>query len=369
MNTEVFRNISCIIERDSKVSTYKFALLRGTIDIIQENSPYIKVIDGRVHMPLGLLIEKWLMYYYPLLESSVVIPQNYGAANLAFETPFKQLIVFYRDHNGLSGFYNDLRNKGIPKEILPVFKELVTKLKNTIVRMPMRYIGQSVNGSHYSVYRSEGGGTAIPTSGLDRNTIIDRSGWFSIPVEYFEVFRLIGSFVGGQDSILFKWAEFSVGAGNNLSIETVLDRVLQNPVTERDSAQSKDLYKGILKRQGAVNCVWTGRHISTYHVDHIIPFAIWKNNDLWNLLPSTPSVNGNKKDKIPSPEMIERSGERIITYWHTIASAQSDRFLREIQVSLLGEHSSAEWEMHALHQLQERCAYLIDNRGFQAWNG
>jgi hypothetical protein len=368
MNPEIFRNISRIIERDSKVSTYKFALLRGTIDVIQENSPYIKVIDGRVHMPLGLLIEKWLIYYFPLLESSVTIPQNYGAANLAFEIPFKQLIDFYQNHNRLSGFYNDLRCKGIPEEILPVFRELVTKLKGTIVRMPMCYIGQSVYGSHYSVYRSEGGAKAFPKSALDRNTIIERSGWFSIPTEYFEVFKLIGSFVGGQDSILFKWAEFSVRADQGLAIETVLDRILQSPVTERDSNQSKELYDRILEQQGAVRCVWTGRHITNFHVDHVIPFAIWKNNDLWNLLPSTPAVNSNKLDKIPSPEMIESSGERIIAYWHTIAAAQSDRFLREIQVSLLGEHSSMDWEAHALHQLQDRCAYLIDSRGFQAWS-
>jgi hypothetical protein len=36
---ETFINISKIIERDSKSTTYKYALLRGTIDIIQDNSP------------------------------------------------------------------------------------------------------------------------------------------------------------------------------------------------------------------------------------------------------------------------------------------------------------------------------------------
>ena len=36
MDNEVFFNISKIIERDSKTTTYKFALLRGVIDIIQE---------------------------------------------------------------------------------------------------------------------------------------------------------------------------------------------------------------------------------------------------------------------------------------------------------------------------------------------
>jgi hypothetical protein len=34
MNNEVFYNISKIIERDSETSTYKFALLRGVIDIV-----------------------------------------------------------------------------------------------------------------------------------------------------------------------------------------------------------------------------------------------------------------------------------------------------------------------------------------------
>jgi hypothetical protein len=71
MNKEVFYNISKIIERDSKSTTYKFALLRGVIDIIQDNSPYISFADNRVHMPPGLLIEKWLIYYYPILESTV----------------------------------------------------------------------------------------------------------------------------------------------------------------------------------------------------------------------------------------------------------------------------------------------------------
>ena len=37
MDSQTFSNISKIIERDSKFTTYKFALLRGVIDIIQEN--------------------------------------------------------------------------------------------------------------------------------------------------------------------------------------------------------------------------------------------------------------------------------------------------------------------------------------------
>ena len=77
MNNEVFYNISKIIERDSKTTTYKFALLRGVIDIIQDNSPYISFLENRVRIPTGLLIEKWLMYYYPILQSQISIHQRF----------------------------------------------------------------------------------------------------------------------------------------------------------------------------------------------------------------------------------------------------------------------------------------------------
>ncbi len=61
MKNDVFSNISKIIERDSKTSTYKFALLRGVIDIIQDNSPFISFFQDRAYFPTGLLIEKWLL--------------------------------------------------------------------------------------------------------------------------------------------------------------------------------------------------------------------------------------------------------------------------------------------------------------------
>jgi len=76
---EALKNINTIIERDSKDTTYKFALLRGTIEIIQEKSPYQKFEDNRVILPVGLLILKWLEYYYPIIEKE--LPQRNGGTN------------------------------------------------------------------------------------------------------------------------------------------------------------------------------------------------------------------------------------------------------------------------------------------------
>lgn len=368
MKTDVFSNISKIIERDSKTTTYKFALLRGVIDIIQDNSPFKFCSDGKVYFPTGLLIDKWLLYYYPILESSTNIPQiNNSTSNLAFEAEFRKVIDAYRENGGFSAFNNDLRNKGIPQKVHSFFFALAKKLHDTITKMPMKYIGRSISDDYYSIFKFE---NDKKKSGevVDIEYLINNFGSFSIPMEYYEAFQILGSFINGQDSILFKWAEFSVKAsGKDISIEKVLTEVLKSPITERDIQESKKIYKSILNREGKVFCVWTGKSITSYDVDHLIPFSIWKNNDLWNLLPSNASINNKKRDKIPSVELIERQKDLILYYWELINQSQPRRFQKEIQVTLLGKNPFHDWQKNAIKQLQQSCEYLISNRGYEEW--
>lgn len=367
MQNEVFYNISKIIERDSKATTYKFALLRGVIDIIQDNSPYISFEDNRAQMPTGLLIEKWLLYYYPILQSQTVIPQINGGASLSFSVEFNRLILYYKTRGGFSAFFNDLKNKGIPLDLQSDFFGLAKKLRDTITKMPMKYIGRSFSNDFYSIFNYENH-RLRRYSDFDIETLINDFGTFSIPLEYYEAFKILGSFINGQDSILFKWAEFSVNAsGNNLSVHRVLNEVLKSPITSREIKESKKLYNDILKKEGKVFCVWTGRKISNYDIDHLIPFSVWKNNDLWNLLPSDSRINNLKRDKVPTPEIIDKQKNLILDYWGIIFESQSKRFQKEIQVALLGNHSFDSWKNIGVIQLQKSCNYLIENRGFEGW--
>lgn len=369
MRNEIFSNISKIIERDSKTTTYKFALLRGVIDIIQDNSPYIYYSNDRAYFPLGLLIEKWLIYYYPIMEVEYNIPQINGKSKLAFEMQFKKFITEYRDIGGLSAFYNDLRNKGLPPKFIPAFFDLAKKMKNTITLMPMKHIGRSISDEYYSIFQFEPKSKGKKPDTIDIEYLTTNFGIFSIPIEYYDAFRILGSFINGQDSILFKWAEFSVNAsGKNLSFEKVIGEVLKNPITERDIKESKRIFESILKKQGKVYCVWTGDPILKYQVDHLIPFSIWKNNDLWNLLPSKAVINNQKRDKIPSTHLIEKRKDLIIHYWELLNKNQFERFQKEIQISLLGNNSNTNWQEKAFAHLQNSCRYLINNRGYIEWN-
>jgi hypothetical protein len=61
LNIDNFKKINAIIERDSKDATYKFALLRGAIEISQEYDHLKRDTGDRVEFPLGLLVEKRLL--------------------------------------------------------------------------------------------------------------------------------------------------------------------------------------------------------------------------------------------------------------------------------------------------------------------
>ena len=368
MIDEVFSNINKIIERDNKSTTYKFALLRGVIDIIQDNSPFIKIYGNKVTIPTGLLIEKWLIYYYPIFESLTPIPQINGELNLAFGKQFLQLVSKYKELGGFSVFYNHLKNKGIPASLHSDFTALVKKIHETITKMPMKYIGRSISNDFYSIFSYESRSLKLKPYILDIDFLRHGFGSFSIPLQYYTSFKILGSFITGQDSILFKWAQFSVNAsGKSLTFEKVINEVLKNPITERDLLESKKIYQSALRNEGNVYCVWTGKLITKYDVDHMIPFTVWKNNDLWNLLPSHPSTNNNKRDKIPSSNLIKKQSDLIKHYWQLIDEKQPVRFQKEIRHSLVGDINTTDLHFVALEQLQKKCDYLISERGYEEW--
>jgi HNH endonuclease len=369
MNNEIFSNISKIIERDSKATTYKFALLRGVIDIIQDNSPYITIKKNEVEIPLGLLMEKWLLYYYPLFESKILLPQINGKnVKLAFYDQFQKIISYYSSRGGISVFYNELRIKNISPEIKNDFFILVKKMKDAITNMPMKYIGRSLSENYYSIFQYQSNSVFRNQTNQNTQWLINDCGNFTIPKDYYDAFKILGSFISGTDNILFKWAEFSVNASdNNLSAEKVIHEILKKPITERDIINSKKLYKDVLKNNGEVICVWTEKRIKNYDIDHVMPFSIYKNNDLWNLLPAKSPINNSKRDKIPTTNIITKQKDIIIHYWELIHKKHQEKFLAEIQLSLLGNQSKENWQNKAFDKLLNTSKYLIETRGYQQW--
>lgn len=69
------QNLLRILHYESKDTTYKFALLRDLIEI-SSASPHVRTGPDFVTAPFGLLVEKWVQYYWPIIEQQ--IPQKHG---------------------------------------------------------------------------------------------------------------------------------------------------------------------------------------------------------------------------------------------------------------------------------------------------
>lgn len=374
MKYHILKNINQIIELDSKDTTYKFALLRATIEVIQEQTPYKRIENERVILPMGLLILKWLEYYYPIIEKE--LPQrngdNLGTFTLTFRKLFKEVTDFYRIRGGLSVFYSELMRGDLPVEIEGTTFELCKKIRDTIRKQPMRYIGKSVYGEEYGIFRwIQSSGNLRKVIKLDANTLIENFGEFSIPRDYYTVMELMGSFVTGMHTILIHWAKFTVNKDKSLDLNQVLGTILESPLEHRNTTLSQKIFSQLKTERGNLECVWTGGRISDdLNIDHILPFSIWRNNDLWNLLPSKAKINGRKDNKIPSIELLNKRKDSIISYWTLIRKTEKIIFDKELSISLvtwekLNQHN---WELVAFESLQDKCRYLIKTRGFQEFN-
>lgn len=376
MSDFTLKQLAQIIERESKDSTYKFALLRGTIDVIQ-NYHHYRITDGeRMAYPLGLLIIKWIDYYYPLLANDIYVPQRNGdqkdKKSIAFRKEFNAVIELYPGSNSSEPLLHDLKNGISDSKRMNIILTLIKELKRVIVNNPMKYIGSAVQlGGQIYKYQKDATISRGQNS-LRLEWIIQSMGTFSVPIAFYDVLQVVGTFISGTNSIIFKWAEFTSNLTNDVKITTSdMISLLSQDVSERDVLQAKNFYNDILSKD-ELFCVWSGKKLKNdLNVDHVFPFVALRNNDLWNLLPTNDKINNKKRDNIPNPELLSNAKvkERIIFAWEQLASSFEEQFFSEIRISLLGREKIIpnNWKNQSYKGLTDMSRYLIEDRGLNSW--
>jgi len=364
---EESKKLRILIERESKFASYKFALLRGIIEIISEYD-HLKIEneDNTISFPLGLLIEKWMLYYYPLIENKV--PQIYGEKkDISFKEELEYFINQYKDKDkdkgGFLQFYSDYRHSKLDKKkAINLFR----KIKTAIYTGPMKHLGYSSNGDHYSIFKYEKSSRkSLSEEDINnlREYLIKHFGYIKFDKNFYILLREFGSFINGTESIIFKWASFSVNINKSLNQEEVISLLLKNTEIERDVSDAKSVYD---KNIEDLECVWTGKRLKkgSYDVDHALPFSITYINDLWNLLPADSEINNKKRDKIPTPELIFNRQNQIKFYWELLFNEYGERFTKEMEIGLTGNPNPT-FE-NGIEKLIEKSKFLIE-RGYESW--
>ncbi|WP_281613147.1 HNH endonuclease domain-containing protein [Flammeovirga sp. SubArs3] len=369
-SNEAFRLISHILQKDSKNSTYKLALLRGTIEILSESNALVYTDNQFCYLPLAPLCEKWIYYYTPFVYHG--ISQNSGN-KIAFYQPLKNLIDCY------SGTLNDIQ-KGLAKDIRFGFKNgerrnkyilCIKEIAICIIRNPMKHIAHSFYKDTYQLYLKRANpnfSTLLKSEQqLFKNDLHNTMGYIQFKKFIQPGLELFGSFLIGEQSLIQNWATTTMNFSNNkhlsFNVEQVSQLLLQS-TTIRSVEPPKGFYQE-LQSSSQLYCVWSGKRLTNkFDTDHIIPYSYWKNNDIWNLLPSSKSINNKKSDKIPTTERLIKQKELILSTWKLTHTRYEQQFEREVALSLNIINGSFEDIFNALCQKSD---YLINELGFEGW--
>ena len=260
----------------------------------------------------------------------------------------------------------------MPHEINLSCLELAKAIWFQIIRYPMKHLGYSVSQKYYSLIKYEKRKTIYNNSKFCQDLLINDFGLFSISEDFYQTLLLLGAYISGEYSIINKWIDFSVNADSSGKIQprTVFELLNISPESERVVLEAKQFYEKIIYKNSEIECVWSGRKIHSVkdlHIDHMIPFSLWQNNDLWNLLPSHKKVNALKRDMIPSLTLLKSRKNKIIQYWTELDETYHDRFMKEVCIALTGTKTADNSWDSIFNQLVEKCQYLIETRGLSDW--
>lgn len=376
MGDDIYQNLLRILRYESKDTTYKFALLRSLIEISSESLHFIREDSALIRAPFGLLVEKWVQYYWPIVEQD--IPQKHGGEKtkpLAFRSHFKVLTDVYCQKGGYAQFRHDYHNGRLNDPDESTYLKLLQKIRQTIATMPMKHLGQSVSKTLYAiVYRPTLSKIPQPQPGeLSPRWVVQNLGYYQLRRDYHDAFQKIGGLLIGTDAILYHWAEFTARIQKDPFTPEDFQKIFQtlNKTYEEDRQvrAAKKCYLEAMQT-GPIYCVWceTPLSIQNLAIDHVLPFSQTQNNNLWNLLPSCKKCNSAKSNSIPTPEAIKCRKDRILASWRLQSGGYPEAFEQELRYDLVGFDKPAFVSESSLEYLSARCDFLIRERGYNTWD-
>lgn len=298
-----------IVFKDHKSSTYKLALLRALLRIADGSAGFARSGPNSdlVDVPLGLVALYWIRMFQPLIRAN--LPQQpRGNEHLGFAK---------------EGFHGLMSRSPFDLRVGQQFsgrdaENLILALRNAascILKMPAKYI--TFPGSDESVFPGSRHGPVH----LQKSVSIDAAflwsfGIFSVPRNLWQAMSRYSAWL--EPALLNEWIRKMRGyeQKSNATQESWDShwKALEWLTPDHDTSIARNRAE-ILRANGTLYCVWTGKRLRKYEIDHCFPFSAWPCNDLWNLLPSNSQVNNKKSDRLPSADALESSKPLLLDWW------------------------------------------------------
>ena len=317
-----------IVFKDQKSSTYKLALLRVLIRIADSTAGFVRQEgENHVDLPLGLVALFWVRAFRQLVTNR--FPQHpKGNRHLSFAKD-----AFHR-LEARSPY--DLRigqkfTGGDAENLVVAIRDAV----DCIRKMPATYITYPRSTNPVFPTQRRGPVRVRDSLRLDE-AFLWSFGTLSVPVNLWRAMSRYAPWI--EPAILNEWVNVMRGYEQVPTPWDEYMNALRWLVPEHDTSFVRQLAEDLRKGNSRLFCVWTGRRLNhAFDIDHCFPFAAWPCNDLWNLLPSYPTTNHQKGDRLPARHALEEAEPRILDWWgkaYRKESAIAERFIEECRSAL-----------------------------------
>lgn len=358
---DVSKLVQGIVRHDRKLNTFKLALIRA----VNDTALNFAALGGQgagIAVPLRVLAEWWMGYYWPFMDAERPILQGPRALRngvLRQDVAFRQSLTELKELWQASLFGSDRPSDGAllvnELKVHPHAAEYGPELRRKYaqalrvvmkcVEQPITYAGPG--DGRYAVFSRQqrlrdlpGAVVPLPGTGVDELCVV-------VPDAMWEGFKFYSMFVDAL--CIHEWSVFTehvAQAAQGISRGAVYHALTDRPDSRRPLTWERNQIDLLLLDGQPVRCFWTGRPLGLggYEVDHIIPVSAYPINELWNLVPAEPFFNRHvKRALMPADEwrgvLPERLTATYSLYGHS--AGLRDALRRSSSLRFTGEQRSS----------------------------
>lgn len=315
--TELSKLIGTILKHDRKTTSYKIALVRSLNDLVL-GFPLLGDSGSDVAVPIRMLAELWVAYYWPFADPDAPVEQGYGALgkqDIAFRAGLTSVHKHWAALVGVSrpsdGFFlvNELRvprrRATYPTDLISTFEQVVNQITRAIA-YPIQYAGPG-EWSVFSRPRPLSRSTremAIPGSRPNESCL-------TISSKLWNTFRDLSLWI--EALCIHEWSLYTESV-SNVSRGQAYTLLTDRPDNRRPLHWERNHVELLMMEGEEFVCPWTGRRLSeaTYDLDHMVPVSVYPLNEMWNLVPADRLFNQRiKRDRLPSTQRLEQASSVI----------------------------------------------------------
>lgn len=316
--------ISTILKHDRKVTSYKIALLRAINDVVL-SYPDLRSYRQDVAVPLRLLAEYWVAYYWgfvdttgPILQGQQTTRDGKTRNDMEFRGALSRFRQQWEQHTGglahpADGFFviNELRvprkRDTYPMLLLQAYRQALATMVHTL-EQPIRYAGPG----NWTVFQKP-----LPYAHLNEHVVAtpgtrSQDKCLVITASLWQTFREMSLWV--EALCIHEWCLFTERISQpqpSINRGTVYTLLTARPDNRRPLTWESNNIDLLLLEGNKFICPWTARCITagvSYDLDHLLPVSVYPINELWNLLPADPDFNRHtKRDRLPSTKRLHQA--------------------------------------------------------------